>query len=298
MLFRSMGSGWGVAGGVHVVCAPGAANRILGYVLYDDISDRCRVAEVGGTGDDVNGAIVRFLGRRAVQLRREWVTASVPGDHPFAIFCRSLGYRDETRYPRNGGPMGRAIDLTRFLTALAPELTSRWPHDAPQQLSMCVGDESVSLTRRGGAVSVRPGASGRRLKVADSALPMQLAMGYRDADDAPGAEGPATPEAVSKEATLESQATEKMQEIAVEAIAEIVETVKEESNSFTNSDVGASAIKQSDNASRSSKWSKSKEVPVEEQTQEEPAEEDALEEEKPEGEATEEEAAEDKTPAI
>lgn len=117
-------------------------------------------------------------------------------------------------------------------------------------------------------------------------------------DAAPVAEEPATPEAVSKEATPESQATEKMQEIAVEAIAEIVETVKEESNSFTNSDVGASAIKQLDNASRSSKWSKPKEVPVEEQTQEEPAEEDALEEEKPEGEATEEEAAEDKTPAI
>ena len=182
-----MGSGWGVAGRVHVVCAPGAVNRILGYVLYDDINDRCRVAEVGGAGDDVNGAIVRFLGRRAVQLRKEWVTASVPGDHPFAIFCRSLGYRDETRYPRNGGPMGRAIDLTRFLTALAPELTSRWPDDAPQQLSMSAGDESVSLTRRRGVVSVRSGASGRRLKVADSALLMQLAMGYRDADDALGA---------------------------------------------------------------------------------------------------------------
>lgn len=182
-----MGSGWGISGILRIVHARGAIDRILGYVLYDDVSDGCRVAEVVGAGDDVNGAIALFLGRRAAELRREWVTASVPGDHPFAVFCRSLGYRDETRYPRCAGPMGRVIDVTRFLAALAPELANRWPDDAPQQLSMRVDSDSITLTRRRRVVSVRAGAAGRRLKVTDSALLMQLAMGYRDADDATGA---------------------------------------------------------------------------------------------------------------
>jgi len=182
-----MGSGFDVPAAVQVVHAPCAQSRVLGYVLYDDVSDRCRVAEVGGTGDDVNGAIVGFLAQRAVKLRRERVSASVPADHPFAIYCRRIGYRDETRYPRNAGPMGRAVDITRFFMALAPELARRWPANALEQLSIRSDNGTVTLLRRRGVITVREGSSGRPLRVSDAALLMQLAMGYRDADDAIGA---------------------------------------------------------------------------------------------------------------
>ena len=182
-----MGSGFEVPGSVRIVHAPGAEDRVLGYVLYDDVTDRCRVAEVGGTGDDVTGAIIGFLAQRAVKLRRERVSASIPADHPVAVYCRRIGYRDETRYPRNAGPMGRVIDNTRFFTALAPELASRWPTDALAQLSIRCDKGAVTLLRRRGVVTVRNGSSGRPLLVSDSALLMQLTMGYRDAVDAIGA---------------------------------------------------------------------------------------------------------------
>ena len=182
-----MGSGFGVSAMARIVHAPGARERVLGYVLCDDVSDRCRVAEAGGTGDDVNAAIVGFLAQRAVQLRREWISASVPQDHAFAVYCRRLGYRDETRYPRNAGAMGRALDWTRFFTALAPELEHRWPGDALRQLSVRSDDGAVTLDRRRGRIHVSEGSTGRPLCVSDSALLMQLAMGFRDADDAIGA---------------------------------------------------------------------------------------------------------------
>ncbi len=154
-----MGSGFGVPAAARVVHAPGAEERVLGYVLCEESNDRCRVAEAGGSGDNVNAAIVRFLGRKAVQLRREWITASLRTDHSLALFCRRLGYRQETRYPNNSGPMGRIIDLTRFLTALAPELANHWPEAAEQKL-LCCGDEAATLTRQTGEGAPRRDRTG------------------------------------------------------------------------------------------------------------------------------------------
>ncbi len=94
-----MGSGFGVPAAARVVHAPGAEERVLGYVLCEESNDRCRVAEAGGSGDNVNAAIARFLGRKAVQLRREWITASLPTDH--SLHCSAgasaIGTRRDTR---------------------------------------------------------------------------------------------------------------------------------------------------------------------------------------------------------
>lgn len=182
-----MGSGFFVPGATQVVCEPGAPGRILGYVLYDDVADRCRAAEVGGRGAQVWGAILRFLARRAVALRRERITASLPLDHPFAIYCRSFGCRDETGYPRNAGPMGRLIDLERFLTALAPELAGCWPAGAQDRITLRTDIGAADLRRRrGGRVDVqqRGTRAGAGLEFADQGTLFQLAMGYRTVDDA------------------------------------------------------------------------------------------------------------------
>lgn len=44
-----MGSGFGVPAAAFVVCARGAGDKVLGYVLYDDVANRCRIAEVAAT---------------------------------------------------------------------------------------------------------------------------------------------------------------------------------------------------------------------------------------------------------
>ena len=185
-----MGSGFGVAGAARVVHHDGAPQRVLGYFLYDDESDRSRLAEVAGQGAEVNGAILRFLARRALALRLGRVSASVPVDHPFALYGRGFGARDETVYPRNAGPMGRIIDLPGFISAMVPEWERRWPADGLNGIALHTDLGAVALRRRrDGSVHVegRPPADEPRLRVPDQAVLFQLAMGYRNADDAAAA---------------------------------------------------------------------------------------------------------------
>ncbi|MDP6019194.1 MAG: hypothetical protein QGI32_24100, partial [Candidatus Latescibacteria bacterium] len=90
-----------------------------------------------------------------------------------------MGCRDETRYERNAGAVGRSLHLPRFLRALLPELERLWPADAPSRLVIRCGDEAATLLRRRQKLSVGTTARGRGLQVADTGLMMQLAMGYR-----------------------------------------------------------------------------------------------------------------------
>ena len=119
-----MGTWWTFPAQVQVVVD--RRERVVGYVVYDDVDDCCRAAEVGGKGEDVFAAILHFLALRAVRMRRERVWANVPEDHPFAIYCREFGTRINTQYPRNGKGMGRIITLDSCMQRLLPELARRW----------------------------------------------------------------------------------------------------------------------------------------------------------------------------
>ena len=185
-----MGSGFSVRGLARVVHPGGSPRRLLGYFLYDDKPDRSRLAEVAGRSAEAHAAVLGFLARRARALRLERVSASVPVDHPFALYCRGFGARDETVYPRNAGPMGRIIDLPRFAAAMVPEWERRWPADGPEGMALQTDLGAVALRRRRDG---RLEAGGRlpevgpRLRVPDQAVLFQLAMGYRSADDAAAA---------------------------------------------------------------------------------------------------------------
>lgn len=190
-----MGSGFGVAGVARVVHRAASPRRLLGYFLYDDKSDydgkidRCRLAEVAGRAAEVHAAVLGFMARRAAALRLERITASVPVDHPFALYCRGIGARDETVYPRNAGPMGRIIDLPRFASAMVPEWERRWPADGPGGIALHTDLGAVGLRRRrDGRLEVGGSPAGApRLRIPDQAVLFQLALGYRSADDAAAA---------------------------------------------------------------------------------------------------------------
>ena len=184
-----MGSNFGVAGVARVVHRAASPRRLLGYFLYDDKPDRSRLAEVAGQGAEVHAAVLRFLARRASALRLGRVTASVPVDHPFALYGRGFGARDETEYPRNAGPMGRIIDLPGFVSAMVPEWELRWPADGLNGIALHTDLGAVALRRRrDGRLQVEgPPAGGPRLRIPDQAVLFQLAMGYRGADDAAAA---------------------------------------------------------------------------------------------------------------
>ena len=184
-----MGSNFGVPGAARVIHRAGSPQRLLGYFLYDDKPDRSRLAEVGGRGAEVQGAVLRYLARRASALRLGRVTASVPVDHPFALYGRGFGARDETIYPRNAGPMGRIIDLPGFVSAMVSEWELRWPADGLNGIALHTDLGAVALRRRrDGRLQVEgPPAGGPRLRIPDQAVLFQLAMGYRNADDAAAA---------------------------------------------------------------------------------------------------------------
>ena len=96
--------------------------KVCGYIVCDKDDERCRTAQIGGQGDAVFSTILHYLAQRAVQLRREEISLSKAVDHPFPRYCRPFGRRDQTRFQRNRGPMGRIINLLHFFAKILPVL--------------------------------------------------------------------------------------------------------------------------------------------------------------------------------
>ena len=178
----AMGSFFGIEARIQVVLDD--KDRVVGYVAYDEVRQHCRAAEVGGRGDEVFSTILHYMARRAVDLRKEQLSFSLPVDHPFARFCRQYGCRDSTHFDRNAGPMGRLIAVDSFLVKMLPVLAERWG-TADRALGLgfktAIGSCAIGWHRERlqrldtshGALSVR---------VDQDAL-IQLAMGYLAAGD-------------------------------------------------------------------------------------------------------------------
>ena len=177
-----MGSQFGVDAAVRVVVDD--RDRVRGYVVYDPVENRVRAAEVGGDGEEVFSAILHFMARRAVRLRREQVSLSIPVDHPFARFCRNFGCRDSTHFSRNAGAMGRMIDLRSCLEKVIPELASRWGRDERDvTLDIATDIGSCALCWEGDRLLVKEARGmGRRVRLGQDGL-MALMMGYLAPED-------------------------------------------------------------------------------------------------------------------
>jgi predicted acetyltransferase len=177
-----MGSQFGISPIGRVITDAG--RRVVGYVVYDDTKRRVRAAEVGGNGIAVHGTILRHLAERAVRLRCQELSCSIPVDHPFARFCRQFGCRDSTHFAPNAGPMGRIINLGSFLGKVAGELESRWGStEREMKLTLRTDLGSCSVGWENG--SLRMAATergGTRVQLTQDAL-MVLMMGYRTPAD-------------------------------------------------------------------------------------------------------------------
>ena len=171
-----IGTWWTLPAQVRVVVDGG--DRVIGYVVYDDVDDCCRAAEVGGRGEDVYAAILRFLALRGVRLRREKVWANLPEDHPFAAYCREYGMRLNTQYPRNGRGMGRIITLDSCMERLLPELARRWGGDDRGD-SLCIRTDigAGTLSWQQGKLVFAGRRNREEAQLSQEHL-MQLIMGY------------------------------------------------------------------------------------------------------------------------
>ena len=176
-----MGSQFGVKAEVWV--AVDDRDRIKGYIAVDDVEHRVRAAELGGEGEDLFHSLLQFLASRAVKLRRQELSLSIPVDHPFALFCRNFGCRESTHFGRNGGPMGRIINLNSLLEKILPELGERWGYgDREVGVSFATDLGNYSLNWKGGKLPLAGGGEGCRVRLRQEAL-MLLLMGYRTPSD-------------------------------------------------------------------------------------------------------------------
>ncbi len=156
-----------------------ARDRIVGYIAYDDVEDRCRAAEVGGQHIDVLHTLLNDMARRAVALRREKISLSLPPDHPFALFCRDYGCRANTEYQRCAGPMGRLINLRSTVEKTLPELAQRWGAiDRAQTLDIRTDIGHVGLRWKGNNLDITDAAARGAVRLKQTAL-TQLFLGYK-----------------------------------------------------------------------------------------------------------------------
>ena len=178
------GTWWSFPAGVQVVVDN--RDRVVGYVVYDDVEDCCRAAEVGGQGEAVFEAILRFLSRRAVKLRLERVWANVPADHPFAVYCREFGLRLHTLYPRNEKHMGRIIDFANCIETVLPTLARRWGSDEHDR-ALCIRTDigGGTLRWRGEQLVLEESLQRSSVRLDQQHL-MQLLLGYVRPSDLAG----------------------------------------------------------------------------------------------------------------
>ena len=175
------GTWWSYAADARV--AIDGRERIVGYVVCNRVHEHCRVSEVSGRDGATYAAIVGYLARRARRGGHRHVWVNAPGGHPFAIYCRRLGQRLHSYYPRNEKPMGRIMDPTACLEGILPVLANRWGQaDRDQILTLRTEIGNLSVGWRAGRLSVLPtkGRGGIRLRQQELTL---LLFGYARPSD-------------------------------------------------------------------------------------------------------------------
>ncbi|MGB1718552.1 MAG: sterol carrier protein domain-containing protein, partial [Candidatus Latescibacterota bacterium] len=155
--------------------------RVVGYVLYDDVDTHCRIAEVGGQSRAIFHTLLHDMARRAVRLRRPSLSLSLPPDHPFALFCRDYGCIDHTAYERNAGPMGRLVNLHTCIEKILPELANRWRLlDRKQVLAVRTDLGHFTLSWQGERLHMERDAPRLAARLDQRAL-TELLLGYKTA---------------------------------------------------------------------------------------------------------------------
>lgn len=182
-----MGSRWHVR--AEALLITDDAGAPLAYAVYDDVRDRCAVAEVGYGDEAAFETLVHALVRRAVALRTEKITLFLPPDHPFSAFCRRYGCDVQITYPRNGNGMMRIIHLKPLMQKVCPVLeerlqrathTSAW--QGKSSIYTDIGAVTLVRDHKGLHVHEHSLDAPYRLDLPQSKL-IQLIMGYRPIRD-------------------------------------------------------------------------------------------------------------------
>ena len=179
-------------GETDAVVVTDAGGQVVGYAAIDRYQQRATIAELGAregaSQRRIFSTLMRAFAEVAIERRCGEISICLPLDHPFAIFARRFGYSASANYPRNGGGMGRIINLQSLFQKLLPELNRRLSEASPGQdqsgsLSLVTEIGTIGLSVTGDQVSLDDDSGATaRLQVPQAVL-TQLLLGYRTVDD-------------------------------------------------------------------------------------------------------------------
>lgn len=179
---RQGGFGWWVAVDEN--------NQPHGYVWAD--LERACLREVVVGDDEASRAIMQWMRWELAERKLNEFTAQVPQDQPFARLAHRLGAQlshPTALYPGNWGAQLRVLRFEPLMEALRPQLegrlrSSRYALLHDLQVTLRMGDESVSLRWFRDTLQVAPGSVGREIML-PAACWTALLTGYRSVDDYP-----------------------------------------------------------------------------------------------------------------
>ncbi|MCC6442558.1 MAG: GNAT family N-acetyltransferase [Armatimonadetes bacterium] len=174
----------------------GDSDGLLGYIVFDEVENECRIGEVGGRSPAIYPALLKAMAEQAQQKGAPSFILRLPLDHPFIFFCRRCGGESSSYWHRNAEGMARLINLESLMTKLTGLFTHRlrgFPLPiAPLAFRTDLG--TVTLTFRDGQAGVGPQASSSLTVSIPQMRLAQWVMGYRAVADVILDEGVDAPE--------------------------------------------------------------------------------------------------------
>ena len=136
---------------------------------------------------DAYALVLAECGKRArAGLTRE-VGVGLPPSHPFGQYCQSLGARFSVTYRRDGGAMGRLMNVDAWARKMCPEWSARLAASEFKDFTGALEIEcdlgAVTLAISDGKVTIGDQSAKRKVK-ADQRVFAQFTFGYRTVEAA------------------------------------------------------------------------------------------------------------------
>jgi len=172
-------------------------DRVVAYVAFHRYMNPDRdirppydsqflVTELGAESPEPFSTILNELAARAIKMRFERISLSLPLDHPFVEYSHRLGSESVIGYPKDGGGMMRIINQKELFNKIKDELQRRVAESKITEGSVEIKTEldSTKFKVKDGELYVTEGKGKERnmIELPQSIL-TQLVVGYRSVED-------------------------------------------------------------------------------------------------------------------
>jgi predicted acetyltransferase len=160
--------------------------QFLAYLVLDRSRKAVNVTELASADEQLYPTLLYELAQMAIERRCEYITFSLPLDHPFAEHVQRYGCEWTAKTERDGGGMMRIINQETLMNKIQPELERRVSRNTTHAqgtlaIETDIGMTVLTLGERAVGVSSK-GTAPNRIELSQDRL-MQLVCGHRSARD-------------------------------------------------------------------------------------------------------------------